>query len=214
MKRCIKLVLLLMMAAGVHAKVRTVKKYNDFSDALNNKKYVVASFVAEDDILPIKAMKPSEVKNIKDALKSISNESKYTKYLKKDVSFYIVELTKKFAEDFIKTYDLKDIPTAIIFKDGAVVKAAKDDKAVLTKFDSKADLLEFIDDYIGSDLDDIIEKKEEQERLDKEARIARDNATAAAINASWGWGPYYDYWGWGWHRPYYRRPGFGFSVVV
>lgn len=216
MKRSIQVVMLLMFAAlGVHAKVRYVKKDGDFTDALNNKKYVVAVFVAEDDIVPLKGMSSSELKTVKKSLKAVSNESRYAKVLRKEVGFYVVELTKKYAEDFIKSYDLKDIPTAVIFKNGAIVKQGKSDKAVLTKVSSKADLLEFIDEYIGSDLDDIVDKKEEDERLRKEESIARNNATAAAINASWGWGsPYYDYWGWGWGRPYYRRPGFGFSVVV
>ena len=84
------------------------------------------------------------------------------------------------------------------------------ESAKLIGFVSKADLLDFIDDYFGKSLDDILEKKAEDDQAEKEMQINRYAAYSASRYPYDGYAPY-NAWGpysWYGYSTFYQNRGY------
>jgi|GEM_PF-1533494 len=136
---------------------------------------------------------------------------KTSRYREAGVRFILVNASRGDLDNMFYEYHIKNIPTIMLFENGRPVKHKhRDDSRVLSKArrtresrepiveltgDISADQLrDFIEEYLGSRIDHIIEDKAEARRW-----AAENNLYAWPYR---GWGPYYY-----WNYPYYGYYG-------
>ena len=99
-------------------------------------------------------------------------------------------------QPLVRKYKIKDdeMPQFLLFKNGKALNTISGQLAKLVGFISKSDLMEFIDDYFGKNLDTLLAKKAEEREKEQELQIARYQAYGASRYPYGGWAPY-NAWG-------------------
>ena len=213
--------LLCSIASIINAKYHVItneRKYNDF---INKYRYTVVCFVDPAKVFEDRSEKISYRKAIsafKKSLKSASLSGEYKDLLKQEVGFLLVDVSKKSAVDLDDEFNFTDLPACVLLENGQPM-SEYGDQAEIAGFSTKNDILAFLDDYAEDELQEIVQEKEEQKRLEREERIARYNAYSRYYgwNPYGGWGPYYYGCGPYGCRPYYYgypRAHIGFGVIL
>lgn len=131
-----------------------------------------------------------------------------TKYKDAGVAFVRMNIVKEELEEVARIYGVRELPAFIVFENGKQAVDNEGKPAILKGFATRADLTNFIETYIGEEIDAYLRDKE-QER----ARRREEDAYYRATYAPYYYYPYYygyPYYGYGYY-PYYHRPGFGFG---
>lgn len=173
---------ILLLAHGVDARYISIKNDTQFIDEINKFEFVLACFIqiphGEDGI--DKNLK-KDIQMVQDTVKATSETAPYKKILKHDVGFLVIDVTKDSLDLLIQKYNITDqeLPQFLLFRNGKVVSTMSGELAKLSGFVSKSDILEFIDDYFGQGIDEILSKISEDQEHDREMQLARYDAYAA-----------------------------------
>jgi len=200
MKKMIIMFLALMNVCLV-AKYHAVSSQKEFGKLLDKYPYAVVCFApsgAMRDHEKLDSREKHDLKNefrsLQNTVKSASDSRNYRTYLQKDVGFLVVDVASKRAREVDEEYALKEFPTCLLFKDGQVNMMAQ-----IMYPKSRYDIISLLEKKVGAELDKIIKDKKEDERLERQERIAQYNAMSNY---------YYPYGGSYWGGPYwgYRYP--------
>lgn len=204
-----------MMSSFVATRYQMISSQRDFDEQINAYDFALACFVQskyEDKQLRKEQLQRN--KELYSRMKAASVTGKYKKWLKREVGFLMIDISKKSLHDLVHDYQLQHLPQCLLFRQGEVVDS-NGSVAHLTDISSKRDILDFVDDYFGKALDDLVDQKKKEEQEERAERIARYNAYSRQYywNPYGGWGPYY--YGPGAYYYYgYPRAHVGFSVSV
>jgi hypothetical protein len=204
------------------AKYVSIKNEQQFFDEINSVEFVIACFLPkiEYDKNFDRAAK-KDIQLLQDVVKSTAMSDPYKKMLRQEVAFLVVDLSKKSLDDLAAKYPInhQSMPQFLLFKDGKVVSTVSGQLAQLVGFIAKKDLIDFVDEFFGTKLDELVEKKEDDLEKKRELDIAKYQAYASYRYPYGGYAPYnawgpYAYSGYTQFYPYgYGRYGFGFTHV-
>ncbi len=175
------------------------KHENQFIDLINNHQFAIVCFLGQ---MPENIEKDAQKKlkkdmhNLQETIKATADTEPYKKQLKQDVAFIIVENGKDAMAAVLSKYDIPSAstPHILLFKDGKAITDVSGKFAQLSGFVCKADLLDFMNDYLGKEFDDILEQKAEEQAKEREMELARYQAFAASRYPYGGYAPY-NVWG-------------------
>ncbi len=199
----IMIMLLVLMNVSLVAKYHAVSSQKEFAKLLDKYPYAVVCFAPSGVMHDHEKLDSNEKQDVKSEFRSLQNTVKsasdsrnYKTYLQKDVGFLVVDVASRRVREVDEEYALKEFPTCLLFKDGQVNMMAQ-----IMYPKSRYDILSLLEKRVGVELDKIIKDKKENERLERQERIAQYNAMSN----------YYPYGGWGgsyWGGPYwgYRYP--------
>lgn len=194
---------------GRYHRVTNERKYYDF---INDYQYAVICFVDSKQEFIDRSEKKDYSKSLslfKKALKAASVSGNYKKFLKKEVGFLLVDVSKRSAQELDDPFYFSELPSCILLEDGEPID--ENGKMVqINGFSTKRDVLDFLDKNIRDDLDEIVDEKKELLEQERAERIAR---LEAYRNYPLGiWSPYYYSYR---THPYYRNYGHvGFGIVL
>lgn len=189
------LIIVGMARNGVVAKEVNAASENRFYAALRKTELVVVLFYKDNRDERKAGESPEGLLNI---FKSLS---KFDTYRYANINFVKVNVEKAKVASVAQDFKITQFPTVLLFKDGDVVTDDNGNRAVLSDLITRSTLKNFIDTNLSDDIDAIIEKKREENRIRAENRAV----AAAAWYGSYGYG----YPGWGWGG--YGYPGWGFG---
>lgn len=204
------LLAMILLSQGLQARYHSVKNEEQFVDETNRYEFVVAGFIrgtrgGKDLDKQLK----KDIHLLKDTIKSTSDTDPYRKLLRDEVGFLVVDVSRDSVEPLVEKYKIKsdEMPQFLLFKNGKVLNAMSGELAKLVGFISKADLLEFIDDYFGKNFDEILAEKADKQEKEREMQMARYQAYAAYRYPYGGYAPYqawgpYAYSGYAHFYPY------------
>ncbi len=216
------IVALMLGSMMLDAKYVSIKNEHQFFDEINLVEFVIACFLPKieyDKNFDRSAKK--DIQLLQDVVKSTAMSDPYKKMLRQEVAFLVVDLSKKSLQDLSEKYPMNSsgMPQFLLFKDGKVVSTLSGQLAQLIGFISKKDLMDFVDEFFGTRLDELVEKKEDDLEKKRELDVAKYQAYAAyrypygAYAPYNSWGPY-AYSGYTHFYPYgYGRFGYGFTHV-
>jgi len=151
---------------------------------------------------------------LEDMKESFRAAADSTRYERANIGFIGVDLTQ--IPHLIEEYDLYDVSTLMLFKDGVPFKVKG--KVVKTNalLTSRSKVKDFINAHFDTIIADILEDLAEQERQRPQTRVTRVYSYPRRVyrtyprhygygDPSWG-----GYWrgGYGWRYPYWRRYGY------
>lgn len=188
--------------------VTSSRKYHDF---INEYQYTVLCFVDSKKEFVDRSEQKDHSRSIalfKKALKSASVSGDYKDFLKKEVGFLLVDVSKRSAKGLEDPFYFSEMPACVLLEHGEPIDE-HGQPVQIAGFSTKRDILEFLDENVKGELEEIVEKKEEELEQKQAERIARYEAYG---RSPWGvWGPSYYY---GYRSPYYSRGYIGFGVVL
>lgn len=172
-------------AAGMHS----IKSLNAFERSIGRYDYVVV-FVYDqkkgDDL--------TSLKRIDDMFERLSDKSDYA-----DARVVFLKVHKKNVIDIEQDYALSELPAFFILKKGRLL-GNDSSRAVLYGYPTRLELSNFIDEWIGSEIDVLVQA--EKDRREREQDRQSSNVSINyGIGFGWG-GPSY-YWDWPYYRPGY-----------
>lgn len=212
---------LLWSTSLMSARHHVVKGEKTFQKLINQYPYAVVCFaeskpdkggeVTREDAKQMREEFKEEFKDINISLKGASDKHLYDKYLDKEVGFILVDAASGKAEEIDDKLSLTKMPTCLLFKRGRPYTTLHQYAQIFAPI-SQDGILSLLEKNVEDELGEIVDKKKDQERLEREERIERYKAYARTPYA-WGpgWGPgwgygYGPYWGvgWGWRGGYGR----------
>lgn len=174
----------------VVAKYQAVHNDAEFDRLLNQYQFSIVCFApsnGSDDQM-------QDFKNLKNRMMVAAKRDDFN-LLRKDIGFLMVDSGSKKLQDLPHDYKISKFPTCIIFQDGKIIGSS------IFNPQSTSDIIKFLDKNIGNQLDDLIADRKEDERLNREERIASyyQYASSPWINPPYPWIPYgtYPYSRWG-----------------
>ena len=188
MKQILKIVSLIVLLPSVtFAKYHLVKNDNDFDRLINQYEYSVVCFAPAQGSKEVK----EDFKDLQNRVKAASGRDDFKNLLKKDVGFLVVDSASKKAQDLPADYAIAKFPTCIVFKQGSSIAGSK-----LASPKSASELIKMLEKNFGAQLEKLTKERREDERLDRQERIASYYAYASSPYA---WYPYayYPYSRWG-----------------
>lgn len=191
------IVIVSMARNAVVAKEVNATSENKFYAALRKTELAVVLFY-RDDRAERRAGKSSE--NLLNIFKSLSRFDTY-KYA--NINFIKVNVEKAKIASVAQDFKITQFPTVLLFKDGDVVTDDNGNRASLSDPITRSSVKNFIDTNLSDDIDAIVEKKREENRIRAENRAV----AAAAWYGSYGYG--YPGWGWGYGGGWGWGGGFG-----
>lgn len=214
--------IVMSIALSTDARYHTINKDRMFDTLINQYEYAVVCFApsrAEDKQADRDEKKEivQEFNSLKHRLKSASDSDSFKKYLQKEVGFLLIDTASGSVQELDDQFDLEKIPACLLFKQGKAILTGKNHYAQLFEPKSKYSIVSFLKRYFGDDFDDIVDDKKEEEKLDRQERIASYQMYPYSYGYPYAYGyPYYGYGAWGY--PYYRsypyRGYVSFGVVV
>jgi len=210
-----KILMMAMVLISVDAQARytAIKNEMQFFDEINKFEFALVCFLktesgrGEDNKFLRK-----NIKLLEKAIDAVSDTDLYRHELKHEMGFLIVDVAKDAVYSLVEKYQIScdEMPQFLLFKNGEIISCLSGTYPKLIGFVSKADLLDFIDDYFGKSFDSILEKKEEERKEDKEMQIARYTAYAASRYPYNGYAPYnangpYSWYG---YSTFYQNRGY------
>lgn len=182
-------IVVLMGLQNLLASVRVVRRAARFESMLQGREFAVVLFYHKGKRIEDKALRAK----MRQQLKNFKAASKTAPYRYAGVDFYSVDVARQ--------QDLADIATkyrAMPSANQVSVALFRGGDMVSTKrgmFD-RADITDFIDQYLGKEIDKVVDEK------DRALVRAKEDAKRRAYDRSYRY-PYWGYYGYGW--PYYRR---------
>jgi len=142
----------------------------------------------------------SGFKRIDEMFERLSAKADYT-----DARLAFLKVNKKNAFTITQDFALSQLPAFFILKKGRLV-GSDSKRAILYGYPTRLELTNFIDEWIGSEIDSIV-----QAERDRREREQERSASNVSINygIGLGWGPGY-YWDWPYYRPGYYYGGWGY----
>ena len=188
-------VVVLMGLQSVFASVRKVKRVARLESNLQKSEFSIVLFYYRGKRVKDKTLR----KKVREQLRNFKSASKTTPYRYAGVSFFSVDVAIN--KDFLvfanklRVMPRLDNPTVALFRGNKQVSSKNG-------FLSKSDITDFIDKYLGKEIDKIVDEKDR--KLVREKQDAKRRAYERSYRyPSWG-----GYYGYGW--PYrYSRPGWG-----
>ena len=184
----------LLTGVGLQARYISVKNDIQFLDEINKFEFALVCFVQTPHSGNQDGAKflRKDIKLLEKTIEAISDADPYRNILKHEIGFIVVDAAKDSVRPLIEKYQIAfdEMPQFLLFKNGKVVSSMSGEFAKLVGFVCKADLLDFIDDYFGKALDDILSKKAEEKQEDKEMQLARYAAYAGSLYPYGGYAPY------------------------
>jgi|GEM_PF-1421513 len=194
MKFKIRLFLMsLMIVPMLQSRYISVKNDTEFFEEINKFEFALVCFLENSDAHHDDKDYRKDVRLLQKTIDATSDTAPYKKLLKHDLGFLVVDARKESVMPLIEKYkiSIQDMPQFLLFKNGKVVSSVSGDFAKVNGFVPKADLLDFIDDYFGKELDGILEKKAQDEKEDKEMQLARYAALSNSYRYPYGaYAPY------------------------
>lgn len=147
-------------------------------------------------------------KSLQTVVKAASQQSEYQKYASKDVGFILVDVASRQNSQIKSEYQVSEHnPFCVVFEQGAADMQSK-----IMRPATPRDIIQLLQQEGGQDLQDLIEDRKQDARLDRQERIASYYAYATAYPYATPYGYYGPYWG-GW-SPYWRSPYVGWGVYA
>ena len=187
MKQISKTILVLAMLPTVTlAKYHLVKNDNDFDRLINQYNYSVVCFAPAQGSKQVK----EDFKDLQNRVKAAAGRDDFKNLLRNDVGFLVVDSASKKAQDLPGDFAISKFPTCLVFNDGA----AAGSKLVAPK--SASELIKLLEQKFGKQLETLTKERREDERLDRQERIA---SYYAYSSSPYAWYPYayYPYSRWG-----------------
>lgn len=202
---------------------KVIKKDKEFYRVIKNAPFVVALFMSLDKHSPNR----EEVLQQRSDFGYVSSKRFYSDG---DVLFMIVDLSKRGLETLAKTFKISQSPTILLFEYEVPVKNKEGELITLKGFADDQSIDSFIDDFLGSSIEDYIQRKaeirqEQRERFEAAQEYNRPSLYYGigfpgggyggypACDYSWPYNTGYGYncgnWGY-----YYGYPSFNFGVNV
>lgn len=201
------MVVALSLPASVMARSNSisVKSPDKFYKLLSNERYPfgIVLFYQDDRDIRCDEKKCEDIENL---LTMFNRTSDTWLYRDGGLQFIKVNTAKRSSlEDLKEEFFIGNEPVFILFKEGFPITDDNKQIAMLSGFATRTELMNFINENIGQDLQANADNKAE------ERRIKAERAEYYWSYPYWGW-PYYGGW------PYYYGPaygpsvGFGFSI--
>ncbi len=191
------LLTILLLSQALQARYFAVKNDSQFVDETNRYEFVISCFLPDPRSGKVFDKElHKDIKLLQDTVRATSETGPYKKILKNEVGFVVVDTSRENMAHLLKKYNIStedDQPQFLLFKNGKALTAMSGELAKLVGFISKADLLEFIDDYFGQNFDEILSKKAESDAQDREMQMARYQANSS-YRYPLGYSPY-NVWG-------------------
>lgn len=197
----------LIFIAYLNARVDLVKSVHSFNKTKDRAEVAVALFYKKDHEIK----KDKELyKNIKTLERTFSRLEDTKRYEYANLRFLQINVSDPELQELISMYQIDQYPTIIIFVDGKPVKTKSNQLARVTGFISYQAMRDFIENSVGTVIDDIVQDKQ----------AARRSGPRIYPYYSFGYySPYYypPYWGYNpyyyqWPYPNYGNVGFGINV--
>jgi len=191
---------------------QSIESVGEFDRALRSKDLVLCYLYKKSPELLKKQPRLEEIhKNLNTILKEADGE-RYTPEFS-EVYFIKVNVSRPHLREIERRYKLKRNNEILLFQDGdrvATLRNVRADKISTTT------LRKFIDKHLGEEIDEKIERKEEQERQREQERRRRAEERREWY-ARYGYPYYYGGWGYPYHwgypywgaYPYHHGPHFG-----
>ena len=204
----------LITGVGLQARYISVKNDAQFLDEINKFEFALVCFVQTPHAGSHNNDKTlrRDIKSLEKTMGSLSDTDPYRHLLRREVGFIVVDAAKDSVRPLIAKYHVafNEMPQFLLFKNGKVVSSMSGEFAKLVGFVCKADLLDFIDDYFGKALDDILSQKADAEQEDKEMQLARYAAYSRSMYPYGGYAPYnangpYSWYG---YSTYFQNRGY------
>ena len=222
-KNIVSLIGLALLTSFLDGRYFSIKNEEQFLKEINNYEFVVACFVNNVKDYDFNKSLQKDINNLCQTVKAASTTEPFNKLLKQEVGFLVVDMGKESAEPLIKKYKIvmNGKPQFLLFKDGKALDALSGQSAKLAGFISKADLLDFMNDYFGKEFDDILAKKSDEQAQEREMQLARYQAIGASRYPYGSWAPYnpwgspagYIYTGYAAFYPYgYSYNGYAYFI--
>ena len=214
MKIKMLIVMGLLAAPSLQSRYISVKNDIQFTQEINKFEYALVCILhnpqsGRDDA--DKALR-KDIKMLEKTIEAVSDTQPYKHDLRHELGFLVVDAAKDSMQSIIKKYAIasNEMPQFLLFNNGKIVSSMSGEFAKLVGFVSKADLLDFIDDYFGKSLDDVLEKKAEERQADREMQLARYDAYAASRYPYGLYAPYNAYGPYSWYgyRTFYQNGGY------
>lgn len=211
----IKLLIMIgfLITSGINARYIPIKNDVQFAQEINKFEFALVCFLhnTQGGKYVDKNLR-KDIKMLEKTIEATSDTQPFHKLLRHEVGFLVVDASKDSVDSLIKKYAIvpDEMPQFLLFHNGKVVYSVSGEYAKLVGFVSKADLLDFIDDYFGKALDDILAQKADDQEADKEMQLAR---YAAYANSRYPYGLYAPYnaygpYSWYGYRSFYENGGY------
>ena len=153
--------MLLMLVPMVQARYISIKNDSHFFEEINKFEFALVCFLENPNGNHNDKAFRKDVRLLQKTIDATSDTAPYKNILKHEIGFLIVDASKESVMPLIRKYkvSLQEMPQFLLFKNGKVVSEMSGEFAKVVGFVCKADLLDFIDDYFGKELDTILEKK-------------------------------------------------------
>jgi hypothetical protein len=176
------------------AGIRTIKSLNSFEHSIDRNDYIVV-FVYEQkkDNLGFK--------RIDEMFERLSHKADYV-----DAQVTFLKINKKNIATIMKDYVLSELPAFFILKKGRLI-GSDSSRAVLYGYPTRLELTSFIDEWIGSEIDSIVQAEKDRRQHEEERDQSRSNVSVN-YDVGLGYSPDY-YWDWPYYRPGYYYGGWG-----
>lgn len=192
------LFLIAALPSMMHAKYHVIKNDTDFDKLINQYEFSLVCFAPSQGSKEIK----EDFKDLQNRVKAAANRDDFKTILRKDVGFLVVDNASKKAQDLPGDYAISKFPTCMLFAQGA----ATGSKLVAPK--SASELMKLLEQKFGTELEKLTKQRREDERLNRQERIANYYAYASSPYA---WYPY-AYWPYSRWGVYPYGVGWGFDV--
>lgn len=204
--------MILMLVPMVQARYISIKNDSHFFEEVNKFEFALVCFLENSHGNHNDKAFRKDVRLLQKTIDATSDTAPYKNILKHEIGFLIVDATKESVMPLIRKYkvSLQEMPQFLLFKHGKVVSEMSGEFAKVVGFVCKADLLDFIDDYFGKELDIILEKKDKEDKEDKEMQLARYAAYGACRYPYGAYAPYnvngpYSWYG---YSTFYQNRGY------
>lgn len=203
-----------LLTTIVDARYISVKNEAQFIKEINEFEFALVSFLhspSSNKEYYSKSMR-QDIKNLKETIHATSDTDPYRNLLKHELGFIVLDPCKDAMEPIAQKYAVAchAMPQFLLFHQGKVVSSMSGELEKLVGFVCKADLLDFIDDHFGKQLDDILEQKADKKAADQEMQLARYAAYAAYRYPYGGYAPYNAYGPYSWYgyNSFYQNHGY------
>lgn len=199
------IIMLCSLLSPAHAKVRTIESNTSFNKLIGRYSHSVVLFY--DINRTMKKSNPdlyAQNKRLESIFKTVADRGAYQEA---GIQFFLVNISKDGLLSIARDYGFNDYPVCVLFKNGTPLSSKNyGQKTVIHGFFDAERLHAIINDYWGSDIDQMV-----QERQEERKEIERERASyVPSIGFGYGY-PYYGGWG-SYYGGYWGRPRFGFGI--
>jgi len=192
---------LILMTISMVARYHVVTRVSELERLLDQYTYSIVCFASScsksDDVSIVGDRDHCKVdfRSLQQLMKSASTRDKYTSYgLSKKIGWLVVDVSRDETRSLIKNYSIVQIPTCFIFEHDEMIPNRR-----IVRPAASRDVIKALEDECGSGIKELINDYKEEDRLNREERIASNYRFGYWNPYGWNYS-WYPRWRWGYPR--------------